>query len=456
MKTVNISSLFGGSTQELNRPMIGSVHMFPPLTTGLGASWQEEDGSLISRTGFPQWWEWVVATQGGNLLSDSDWLALRSSAPNGAVSAYSTGDGSTTFRCPTVGTDGGFARAKGTSETDPVLLNIGFGDGVAEHKHIAPVAYGDSDFLGVIDIANIDNPTLGGFGQIAIPSTPALNSGVAPDRGATGAMRLTSKSIHEVSGETHPKGSYKSFWIFTGVNTKKLAPVPTLEQIMEGLNSRNILYNTGHEAKYRPINQRSFDGNWAGLAIGAHGYDGWVKYSATHKAQIIEPGDFENKAYMLSFDGVNQGLISPKNITDPWLVAVPFTADEIDLRPDKGFGFWQAEEHGTKLAKCQRYYFHEATVVAHPLQRWHNNNSTESKYIAVNYSFAVSMRKIPVTRVWFDIKDVDQTSKVLLHQTSTKCCWWQDIVDAKGWTDLNKIDIDATFTIADAKLNISD
>lgn len=57
-------------------------------------------GGVYSRTAYAALWEWVQ-TQTGYLISETEWQA-KSTANNGNVPFYSTGDGSTTFRVPSL------------------------------------------------------------------------------------------------------------------------------------------------------------------------------------------------------------------------------------------------------------------------------------------------------------------------------------------------------------------
>lgn len=57
-------------------------------------------GGTYSRTAYAALWEWVQ-TQTGYLISEADWQE-KSTANDGNVPFYSTGDGSTTFRIPSL------------------------------------------------------------------------------------------------------------------------------------------------------------------------------------------------------------------------------------------------------------------------------------------------------------------------------------------------------------------
>jgi hypothetical protein len=104
MTQFNFNELYNNQgSKTLQKQFIGASFQFPPNTLNLGSEWIPEEGALILRSAYPRLWEWVQLTQGGQLLSDTDWLLLETNSPNGAVSVYSSGDGSTTFRVPSVG-----------------------------------------------------------------------------------------------------------------------------------------------------------------------------------------------------------------------------------------------------------------------------------------------------------------------------------------------------------------
>jgi hypothetical protein len=210
-------------------------------------------------------------------------------------------------------------------------------------------------------------------------------------------------------------------------------------------DTRNILYNTGHSAIYFPVNQTGFDGNWASLAIGEAGWDGWVKQSSTHKAQIIELGNFENINYYLSYDGNILPVITPPDgVSTPWLVSVPFAVDKLDLRSVKINGAWHPEDMRQKRDKCHRvYYSLQGDAYAHPV-----NNNTALR--ATNIP-------LPSMRVAPDIAGLTSTvgtialvsSDAMMARVSVSGVSLVDVVSITG------LEADASLAIIDAGTNVT-
>lgn len=73
--------------------------IMPHLVTSIPAGWIDvSTGAEVSRTTYSKLWEWVQSN--APLISESAWLAQAST--QSSVGAYSTGDGSTTFRLPRI------------------------------------------------------------------------------------------------------------------------------------------------------------------------------------------------------------------------------------------------------------------------------------------------------------------------------------------------------------------
>jgi len=211
--------------------------------------------------------------------------------------------------------------------------------------------------------------------------------------------------------------------------------------IKPAFTTKNILYNTGHSAVYHPINQHEFDGDWDSLAIGAYGYDGWLKYSDTHKAQIIEMGDFENIDYTLSYNGGEIATISPPSGGNShWLVAVPFDADKIDLRPAYGKGLWQAESYDNKFNKSLRYYFFCINTT-----KTYGTSYTSTTWFS-RCTFKVQMRIKPSIT-----SDASGLKTVLgIHVNKNEAQIYQSKKEGYTW-----LKADATLSILDADENIT-
>lgn len=105
MKEFTTSAIFGSaSSKELQLQFVGAMFPFPVNSSNLGDAWLPVVGNLISRTEYAELWKWVQATQSTNLITDAAWTAAKGASPIGACTSYSTGDGSTTFRIPDLGT----------------------------------------------------------------------------------------------------------------------------------------------------------------------------------------------------------------------------------------------------------------------------------------------------------------------------------------------------------------
>lgn len=228
MKTANIQSVFGkGSfSKELQKQFIGAEFNYPPNTTGLGSAWIKKAGVLLNRTSYPDLWEWVQKTQGEQILTDENWLAQETLSYNGAVSVYSSGDGSTTFRTPTVG-EGGFAKSAGTV-TDPVLLNIGFQDQIVNITGSFPPTSNQAWIT--------HNATEVGTGEGALNIDAKGSSGTLASSGGAGAnfnfWSFDASRVVNTGSEVQPKGQYVATYIYTGSDTSQYKTAGTLENII--------------------------------------------------------------------------------------------------------------------------------------------------------------------------------------------------------------------------------
>lgn len=100
-----------------------------------------DQGSLVSRSAYPDLWAWVQAN--APLITEAAWQAQ--AAAQSSVGAYSNGDGSTTFRLPRIvdfvrGTDG--KRQAGTWQEDAIQNITGNIYNVAHGKTVAGTADG--------------------------------------------------------------------------------------------------------------------------------------------------------------------------------------------------------------------------------------------------------------------------------------------------------------------------
>lgn len=130
------------------------------------------------------------------------------------------------------------------------------------------------------------------------------------------------------------------------------AQAASLQSLVDAKPSRNILLN----GEVTRINQRGFDGNWGGLAVGAYGYDRWKKADATNMSQVVEAGNFVPGAkYRLSGTGVTAATLTAP-ASGNWTVTVPQSARNIQLELGETATPFEVRNVQQELAMCQRYY----------------------------------------------------------------------------------------------------
>lgn len=235
----------------LKSSMVGMMTFSPPTAVdgSIDAAWVKVAGQILSRAAYPALWARVKLM--GNYVSDAEWLAIKVASPNGAVSVYSSGDGSTTFRMPTVGEDGGFIRATGT---DPVLnalrdLQGGFDHQTEEHKHGTPIVDATSVAGRVGVAANFSENnypfgyrTFGDIEDAIYANVPYnyLNFTVGTDVPSGLISLLTSAATFDHSGETHPKGMFGTLYVFSGNATTHIPEVTPDWLIQQDANTQAI------------------------------------------------------------------------------------------------------------------------------------------------------------------------------------------------------------------------
>lgn len=126
-----------------------------------------------------------------------------------------------------------------------------------------------------------------------------------------------------------------------------------IDEIMSAMSLPNLIANA--DLTDNPINQRNFNGNWSSLAVGAYGYDQWMKISSTHMGAVIEAGKYRpNAKHTLTKDDVVIGeFMSPAS--GHWSVAVPFaTSGRFDLYAGQFKRPWHPVLDGE--VRCRRYF----------------------------------------------------------------------------------------------------
>jgi hypothetical protein len=155
------------------------------------------------------------------------------------------------------------------------------------------------------------------------------------------------------------------------------------------LSFRNILIN----GEVTRINQRGFDGNWAGLSNGDYGYDRWKKADASNITQVVEAGNFvPNASYVLSGTNVTtQTLTAPAS--GNWSITVPNTATYVQLEQGSVPTPFESRPYGHELSLCQRYY---QVILSTSNNRYQNIGHCSSTTLCfIRVPFSVQMRTTP-------------------------------------------------------------
>lgn len=249
MTSVNIQDAFpkGQPSQRLNKESIGAWFKFDANATNVSDLYVRPVGQLLSRSEYPEFWEWVQNSR-DDLLDDTSWLAVKAASPNGAVSNYSNGDGSTTFRIPSTGNtedgSGVFFRDKG-SITDPVLLNVGQQDNTPEHGHVTNMLNVSGPAGTTANIGN-NNAEFWGTTTIGVYSHAFQSVAVTPRTGSS-SEDLANTSDFMVSkdgSQTQPNNMLMSYYIYTGKGTASYSPLPDVYDELEALKQENAEMQT--------------------------------------------------------------------------------------------------------------------------------------------------------------------------------------------------------------------
>ncbi|EGR4069210.1 hypothetical protein DDN14_07885 [Vibrio cholerae] len=158
-----------------------------------------------------------------------------------------------------------------------------------------------------------------------------------------------------------------------------------IDELMSAMSLPNLIANA--DLTDNPINQRNFNGNWSSLAVGAYGYDQWMKVSSTHMGYVVEAGKYRpNAKHTLTKDDVVLGeFISPAS--GHWIVSVPFaTSGKFDLYAGQFKRPWHPVQDG--LDRCLEHYeVGESTYI--------NNATTVNSSHYYQVRFSKRKRKVP-------------------------------------------------------------
>lgn len=200
---------------DVSNAFVGMESYFPPLAgDGVHPAWIEKAGGEFSRTAYPSLYAWAVAHN--LVVTEANWQAIKTASPNGSVAVFSSGDGSTTFRVPDVGEQGGFARAiKGnTGATPPVGdLNGGFEDQI-------------QNITGSMGSGRFTSGNTANFtGAFGLTYADLQNWGSDQVIYAQG-FNFDASRVARTGTETSPRGFYQRVYIYTG-NIVEDLPTPT-------------------------------------------------------------------------------------------------------------------------------------------------------------------------------------------------------------------------------------
>jgi hypothetical protein len=141
------------------------------------------------------------------------------------------------------------------------------------------------------------------------------------------------------------------------------------------------------------VNQRGFDGNWAGASIYDYGYDRWFK-NGSQLDQVVEAINYTpSTTYTLSGTNVTtQQLTSPAS--GDWHVYAPFDATNVQLELGSVATDFEHRSYGEELALCQRYYQRISGRSDDQVNVCSGFVNSASLAFA-GYSFPTTMRAIP-------------------------------------------------------------
>lgn len=209
--------------------LIGTEQQFPPMPVGKtpGDMWVAKDGSLISRTSHPALWQW--AQDSGLVVTETKWQEIKANSHGGAVAVYSSGDGATNFRVPSIGSFGMVQRpmANGVDGSNEAYLK-GYEDQNKAHVHSAVAAKAGVHHHG----SNTPNEkALNAEYGSGKPSSVNTNS-----LGRHAATTDEGEHDHQViidsegGSEATMKHMWCSIWIYSGKDDSK-TPAPPVEAV---------------------------------------------------------------------------------------------------------------------------------------------------------------------------------------------------------------------------------
>lgn len=171
--------------------------------------------------------------------------------------------------------------------------------------------------------------------------------------GFIGRLTITAISDTQASWDGSCSVVSQTTWPYYLIGYKRRISRVGIDELMSAMSLPNLIANA--DLTDNPINQRNFNGDWAALAVGAYGYDQWMKVSSTHMGYVIEAGKYRpsTKHTFTKDDVVIGEFMSPAS--GHWTVAVPFaTSGKFDLYAGQFKRPWHPVLGGED--RCKRYF----------------------------------------------------------------------------------------------------
>lgn len=209
-------------------------------------------------------------------------------------------------------------------------------------------------YLGISTNPNIyASDTLTTTMLAAYPTTWKLSMSFAAQNVQNYRVDIFASSATQATWSGSSSASGQTVWPHHAVGRKRRYSRVGIDELMSAMSLPNLIANA--DLTSNPINQRNFNGNWSSLAVGAYGYDQWMKVSSTHMGYVIEAGKYRpsTKHTFTKDDAVLGEFMSPAS--GHWIVSVPFaTSGKFDLYAGQFKRPWHPVQEG--LERCKRYY----------------------------------------------------------------------------------------------------
>lgn len=419
--TLTPSSVFRSVGAAVEPPTLGleSVGMYvgkPPQTPDNHSDvYIAPFGTLLNRSVYSILW--MTAQKLGWVQSEENWQAAKTLSPTNSVSFYSDGTDGTNFRTPDIGETGGFTRYLGSNGSSPVGgIETGFDwqiENIVGTFDTRQSIRSGAEYPFSVVMTDLWSSSDG--------STRARNELEGSGSGVAQNITFDASRVVKAGDQTTPQGFYQKLFIYSGADITKPAPAPSVEQILAAASYKNLLHNTDLA---NPINQKGFDGNWAGLSVDEQGWDLWRKKDSNNIFQVIEAGSYlPNTDHILQVNNVVvwQGK-SPAS--GHWGVVVPNTSNKIDLRPGSVKIPWSPEDQAILLANCERQF-----QVIHAGQQYGSITAANNAYINVSYIRRMISSSVVLTKSGSTTNIIGGTMEVDVQDRGTTTY----TVTSKNW-----------------------